>query len=182
MADHGGEKSMTEHGEDALHSVPLDKTSIDGRSGFAEEVHYGSSGWRSFLSSPYVLGAALLASMGGFSYGYDQGVISLILVMPAFHSQYPQTDPSAAHYGFNTGFMTGMLVLGGFVGCMFYPKIADLISRKWALTVAVVFFDVGAIIQTAAPNYAALVVGRAIGGIGVGTLAMVRRSIASGGA
>lgn len=138
----------------------------------AEEVHYGQSGARAFLSSPYVFGAALLASMGGFSYGYDQGVISLILVMPQFRDQYPEVAPSHPHSGFNTGFMTGMLLLGGFLGCLFYPYVADRLSRKWALSMAVVFFDVGAIIQTVAPNYGTLVAGRAIGGIGVGTLAM----------
>lgn len=42
----------------------------------------------------------------------DQGVISLILVMPQFHEQYPETAPGAARYGFNVGFMTGMLELG----------------------------------------------------------------------
>jgi sugar porter (SP) family MFS transporter len=138
----------------------------------AEEVHYGQAGVKAFLSSPYVFGAALLASMGGFSYGYDQGVISLILVMPQFRTQYPQVDAAARHYGFNTGFMTGMLLLGGFLGCLCYPYVADKLSRKWALSIAVAFFDVGAIIQTAAPDYGTLVAGRAIGGIGVGTLAM----------
>lgn len=38
----------------------------------AEEVHYGYSGMRGILKSPYVFGAALLASMGGFSYGYGK--------------------------------------------------------------------------------------------------------------
>lgn len=52
------------------------------------------------------------------------------------------------------------------------PKLCDKISRKWALSVVVVIFNIGAIIQTASPNYAALVVGRTIGGIGVGTLAL----------
>jgi MFS family permease len=139
----------------------------------AEQVHYGQyTGAKAVLTSPYVFGAALLASMGGFSYGYDQGVISLILVMPQFLEQYPEVSASNPHQGFNTGFMTGMLLLGGFVGCLFYPYVADKLSRKWALSVAVIFFDVGAIIQTAAPNYGTLVAGRAIGGIGVGTLAM----------
>lgn len=68
--------------------------------------------------------------------------------------------------------MTAMLELGAFVGCLFFPAIADRISRKWGLTVATVFFVVGAIIQTAAPDYNTLVAGRFIGGIGVGTLAM----------
>lgn len=102
----------------------------------------------------------------------DQGVISLILVMPQFQNTYPECHPDADNYGFNTGFMTGMLVLGGFLGCLFFPYLADKISRKMALTVAVIFFDVGAIIQTVAPNYGTLVAGRAIGGIGVGTLAL----------
>lgn len=92
--------------------------------------------------------------------------------MPQFRAQFPQVDPSAPHYGFDTGFMTGMLLLGGFVGCLVYPYAADRLSRKWALSLAVVFFDVGAVIQTASHDYGTLVAGRAIGGIGVGTLAM----------
>jgi hypothetical protein len=36
----------------------------------AEEAHYGPSGVKAFFSSPFVFGAAMLASMGGFSYGY----------------------------------------------------------------------------------------------------------------
>ena len=92
--------------------------------------------------------------------------------MPQFQEAYPECHPDAPNYGFNTGFMTGMLLLGGFLGCLFYPYIADKFSRKIALTIAVVFFDVGAIIQTAAPNYGTLIAGRTIGGIGVGTLAM----------
>jgi MFS-type transporter involved in bile tolerance (Atg22 family) len=43
-----------------------------------------------------------------------------------------------------------MLLLGAFVGCIFMPFLADKISRKWALTVVVVIFDIGAIIQTSA--------------------------------
>ncbi|KAL4893488.1 general substrate transporter [Aspergillus ambiguus] len=128
---------------------------------------YGPDGVRGLVSSGYVLGAACLASLGGFSFGYDQGVISIINVMPQFHGAIPQAGTD-----FGKGFMTGMLLLGAFIGCIFMPYLADKISRKWALTVVVVIFDIGAIIQTAAQNYGMLVVGRTIGGIGVGTLAM----------
>lgn len=65
-----------------------------------------------------------------------------------------------------------MLELGAFIGCLFLPYLADRISRKWSLSLATTFFTIGAIIQTASQNYAALVAGRFIGGIGVGTLAM----------
>ena len=92
--------------------------------------------------------------------------------MPQFHQQFPKTAPNAPHYGFNVGFMTGMLELGAFVGCLFYPYLADRISRKWGLSVATAFFCLGGVIQTAASEYGTLVAGRFIGGIGVGTLAM----------
>ncbi|KAF4242120.1 hypothetical protein CNMCM8980_000448 [Aspergillus fumigatiaffinis] len=95
--------------------------------------------------------------------------------MEQFHHAYP-----FAASAFGTEFMTAMLLLGAFVGCIFMPYVADRFSRKWALMVVVVIFDIGAILQTAAPNYAALVAGRFIGGIGVGTLAMMVTATALG--
>lgn len=133
-----------------------------------ESIRYGPDGIRGIFGSSYVFGASFLASMGGFSFGYDQGVISVINVMSQFHSTFPR-----ANTDFGKVFMTGMLLLGAFFGCLFMPYLADKISRKRALTVVVVIFNIGAIMQTAAHNYPTLVAGRAIGGIGVGTLAMV---------
>ncbi|KAK2021199.1 general substrate transporter [Colletotrichum zoysiae] len=130
-------------------------------------ISYGPTGLRGILQSPYVFSAALIASMGGFSFGYDQGVISIINVMPQFHRVFPE-----AKSGFGKGFMTGMLELGAFIGCVFMPWLADTISRKRALSAVVVVFNIGAILQTAAVNYEMLVLGRTIGGIGVGALAM----------
>jgi MFS family permease len=51
--------------------------------------------------------------------------------------------------------------------------IAEKISRKYSICVAVCIFVVGSVLQTAAQDYAMLVVGRLIGGIGVGMLSMV---------
>ncbi|CAG7560632.1 unnamed protein product [Fusarium equiseti] len=115
------------------------------------EISYDNNGLTGIIRSPYIFGAALLASFGGFSFGYDQGL---------------------ARYGFNTGFMSGMLEFGAFVGCLFFPLLADQYSHKYGLAVATAFFCVGAIIQIAAHNYGTLVAGRTIGGVGVGTLAM----------
>lgn len=38
----------------------------------AEEVEYGAGGVKGLAENPYVFGAAFLASLGGFSFGYDQ--------------------------------------------------------------------------------------------------------------
>ncbi|KAL4877970.1 general substrate transporter [Aspergillus karnatakaensis] len=153
----------------AMHAEHADETAL---ATLSAQVRYDNGEVKDLIRSPYVFGAAMLASFGGFSFGYDQGVISLILVMTQFRETYPETSPDSSRYGFHVGFMTAMLELGAFVGCLFFPSIADRISRKRGLTVATVFFVIGAIIQTAAPNYEALVAGRFVGGIGVGTLAM----------
>lgn len=155
----------------------------------AEEVAYGPSGVRGLASNPFVFGAAFLASLGGFSFGYDQaqplpnllntaptnpsqGVISIINVMPQFHTAYPRLDPDASSAAFWKGFMTGMLELGAFLGCFFFPALADRISRKWALSIVAFIFIIGAIMQTAAPDFGTLVAGRTITGVGVGTMAL----------
>ncbi|KAJ0383587.1 hypothetical protein COL922a_010204 [Colletotrichum nupharicola] len=134
----------------------------------AESIPYGPSGVRGIFSSgPYMLSAAFLASLGGFSFGYDQGVMGILNVLPQFHAVIPEADNE-----FNKGFTTGMLLLGAFIGCWFYPYISDRWSRKKALLLSSIIFCIGGVIQTAAYNYATVVVGRTIGGIGTGTLAL----------
>lgn len=158
-----------EHDEDAipgLHYQTVDPH-VD-----TDAISYGPSGVKGLFCSKYVFGAATLASLGGFSMGYDMGVISIINVMEPFHQAFPKAETS-----FGKGLMTGMLLLGAFIGCIFMSYLSDRISRKWAITAMVVAFDIGAILQTAAVNYDMLVAGRFIGGIGVGTLAMVSRTL-----
>lgn len=70
-----------------------------------EHIAYGPGGVRGLFTSPYVVAAAFLASLGGFSFGYDQGVIAVINVMPQFHATYPRVDPSSSGAAFWKGFM-----------------------------------------------------------------------------
>ena len=67
--------------------------------------------------------------------------------MEQFRTAFPETHPGHNRYGFNVGFMTGMLELGAFLGCLFLPYVSDRISRKYALTMATAFFTFGGIIQ-----------------------------------
>ncbi|KAI0419725.1 general substrate transporter [Xylaria grammica] len=131
------------------------------------DLEYGPTGIKAILQSPYVSGAAALASLGGFSFGYDQGVISIILTMEQFLTVFPRVRTA-----FGSSLMTSLLLVGAFVGCLFMPYLADKISRKYAIVAVVVIFTVGAIIQTAAYNYTTISIGRAIGGLGTGTLAL----------
>lgn len=42
-----------------------------------EKLHYGEPGLKGLVASPYVFGAAFLASMGGFSFGYGEAPMCL---------------------------------------------------------------------------------------------------------
>ncbi|RGP63525.1 hypothetical protein FSPOR_8578 [Fusarium sporotrichioides] len=134
---------------------------------------YGPSGFRGLLSSPYVAACAAFSAIGGLLFGYDQGVISVTLVMDHFLERFPEVSDDAPGAGFKKGLMTAMITLGAFIGAINQGWIADWISRKRSLMVAVVIFTIGSTLQTAAVSYPMLVVGRFIGGIGIGQLSMV---------
>lgn len=63
-----------------------------------------------------------------------------------------------------------MIELGALVGAMLAGFVADKFSRRGAIRTGVVFFIIGSAIQTGSISYDMLVVGRLIGGIGIGFL------------
>ena len=79
----------------------------------------------------------------------------------------------ASGAGFWKGLLTAMIELGALIGAFNQGWVADKISRKYSIVVAVCIFIVGSILQTASFNYSMLVVARLIGGIGIGMLSMV---------
>lgn len=77
---------------------------------------YTKSGIRGLFSSKYVFLCALFATMGGVLFGYDQGVVSITLVMPQFLEEFPEVSPDDPGAGFKKGLMTAILELGAFIG------------------------------------------------------------------
>jgi len=95
--------------------------------------------------------------------------MSIILVMPRFLADFPEVDSAvSASAGFHKGLMTAMLELGAFLGAILVGFVADRYSRKASIGVGLAWFTVGSIIQTASFEYATLVAGRTIGGVGIG--------------
>lgn len=139
-----------------------------------ETIVYGKSGIRGMTRNRYVVLCAMFASMGGLLFGYDQGVISVILTLPVFQERFTHLNPAYySNYSFYKGLMTAMIELGAFIGAANQGWIADKYSRKYSIMIAVVWFIVGSVIQTAAVDYAMLVVGRLIAGVALGMLSMV---------
>lgn len=97
--------------------------------------------------------------------------MSVTLVMPGFLKQFPEVDPAVtSSASLNKGVMTALLELGAFIGALMAGFTADRWSRKVAIAVGVVWFIIGSVLQTASYGLAQLIVGRFIGGIGVGVL------------
>ncbi|KAA8576647.1 hypothetical protein EYC84_006735 [Monilinia fructicola] len=132
---------------------------------------YVTGGFRGIIASPHVAGAAILSAIGGLLFGYDQGVVSVVLVMESFLVDFPRIGPHSS--GFWKGLLTAMIELGALVGALNQGWIADKYSRKYSIIIAVAIFLVGSILQTAAKSFDMLIVARLVGGIGIGMLSMV---------
>ncbi|KUJ06557.1 sugar transporter [Mollisia scopiformis] len=120
------------------------------------------------LQNPYVFMTCLFASLGCMMYGYDQGVMGSILVMQNFEAHFPSLTGSTIQ-----GWLVSALELGAWAGALFCGYLADKISRKYSMLVAVIIFTIGTGLQTGAQNPAMLFGGRVVGGIGIGMFSMV---------
>ncbi|TVY47770.1 MFS glucose transporter [Lachnellula occidentalis] len=126
------------------------------------------NGLRGMLANPYVFSTCLFASLGCMMYGYDQGVMGSILVMQNFQAHFPTLTGSSIQ-----GWLVASLELGAWAGALLNGYLADKISRKYSMLVAVIVFTIGTGLQTGAQNPAMLFAGRVIGGIGIGMFSMV---------
>ncbi|KAJ4481051.1 MFS monosaccharide transporter [Lentinula aciculospora] len=124
---------------------------------------YGSKGLAGLAHNRYALLCAIFASIGGLSFGYDQGVIANVLVMKDFMTRWPISP-------LEEGFMTAVLELGALIGALCAGIFADNYSRRFSMFVSCVIFCIGSAFQCGAQTLLHLFIGRAIGGVGVGAL------------
>ncbi|KAF7902992.1 hypothetical protein EAF00_002894 [Botryotinia globosa] len=107
-------------------------------------------GLMGMLKNPYVFLTCLFASLGCTMYGYDQGVMSPILVMENFENEFPTLTSSTLQ-----GWLVASLELGAY------------------MMVAVLIFTLATGLQTGAQNPSYFFAGRIIGGVGIGMFSMV---------
>ena len=56
---------------------------------YSYSYRYGPTGLAGLLANTYALRCAVFASIGGLTFGYDQGVIANVLVMEDFVTRWP---------------------------------------------------------------------------------------------
>lgn len=87
--------------------------------------------------------------------------------------EYDPLDPNASQT--KKGWLTSILELGAWLGTLLSGFLAEAISRKYGILVAVSVFVVGVIIQVTSivGGHNSILAGRFITGMGVGSLAMI---------
>ncbi|KAF7948333.1 uncharacterized protein EAE97_003744 [Botrytis byssoidea] len=135
----------------------------------------GASGPAALVKNFRVFSIALFACIGGLLYGYNQGVFSGVLTMNSFMSHmgnYDSTDPADQS---RKGWLTSVLELGAWLGALLSGFMAEALSRKYGILIATAVFIIGVIVQATAisAGHSAILGGRFITGMGVGSLSMI---------
>ncbi|KAL5522837.1 hypothetical protein ACEPAG_8855 [Sanghuangporus baumii] len=116
---------------------------------------------------------ALLASMGGFIFGFDTGQISDILLMDDFLNRFATCDSNGSCHFTNvrSGLIVALLSIGTLFGALLGAPTADFFGRRNAMSLECGVFIIGVIIQiTSFHAWYQFAIGRLVAGFGVGAL------------
>ena len=111
------------------------------------------------MNRGYLIGLALVASLGGLLFGFDTAVIS-------------GTVESVTNQFGLTPLLEGWFASSALVGCILGAAISgylgDRYGRRPVLIVSALLFFVSAVASALAPDFQMLVIARVVGGAGVG--------------
>ncbi|KAF4972877.1 hypothetical protein FSARC_648 [Fusarium sarcochroum] len=137
-------------------------------------------GNRSFTINGAACGAealvlALITSLGGFLFGYDTGEISAMLLFRDFVDRFAQEHEDGTKYWVPAiqGILVSLMSIGCLIGALVGSYTADWYGRRKSLSIFVVVFLLGNVIQiTAMYSWVHMMIGRLIAGLGVGALSI----------
>ncbi|MEP4095838.1 sugar porter family MFS transporter [Reichenbachiella sp.] len=112
----------------------------------------------------YIILITLVATLGGFLFGFDSGVING--TVKGLESAFEAKD-------IGSGFNVASMLLGCAVGAYFAGRLADKFGRKSMLIIAAVFFIISAWGSGIATSSMEFIVYRIIGGLAVGAASVM---------
>ena len=114
--------------------------------------------------TPLVALVTFTSWCGFLLFGFDNGVFSGLLVLPWYIDQFGHPDAAL------TGALNAMYNVGGFLGGVVCFFIGRWLGRRRTILLGLLATAVGAIIQCTSLTVAQLIVGRILGGTGVGMM------------
>jgi SP family sugar:H+ symporter-like MFS transporter len=112
----------------------------------------------------FVFAIVAVATIGGFMFGYDSGVING--TQDGLQQAFSLTR-------FETGFNVAAILVGCAVGAFIAGRLADLIGRRTVMIIAAILFVVSALAAGGAPSSVIFIVARFVGGLGVGAASVL---------
>ncbi len=105
-----------------------------------------------------------VATIGGFMFGYDSGVIN---------GTQDGLEAAFNLSALGTGFNVGAILLGCAFGAFAAGRLADAVGRRTVMQIAAVMFIISAVWAGAADSSAHFIIARFIGGLGVGAASVL---------
>ncbi|ESQ50598.1 hypothetical protein EUTSA_v10022657mg [Eutrema salsugineum] len=112
----------------------------------------------------FACGCAIVASIISIIFGYDTGVMSGAQIFIRKDLKINDTKIEV---------LMGILNLCALVGSLTAGKTSDVIGRRYTIALSSMIFLVGSVLMGYGPNYAVLMIGRCIAGVGVGFALMI---------
>ncbi|CUS23491.1 LAQU0S10e01640g1_1 [Lachancea quebecensis] len=137
------------------------------------EDQLASKGSKDFV---FVSMCCLMVAFGGFVFGWDTGTISGFVNQTDFLRRFGQHRKDGSHYLSNvrTGLIVGIFNIGCAIGGIVLGKLGEIYGRRLGLSIVVVIYSVGIIIQIASiDKWYQYFIGRIISGLGVGAITIL---------
>lgn len=139
----------------------------------------GPTGLKGLLATSKTSSIACFAALGGFVYGYNQGMFGQILTMQSFANRlepfYSLDTNSSTGTATERGLLTAILELGAWIGVLFNGWLADAVGRRVATVIAAAVFTLGVIVQACTQPHGKdyILAGRFVTGLGVGAFSLL---------
>ena len=105
-----------------------------------------------------------VATIGGFMFGYDSGVIN---------GTQEGLEKAFDLSKLGTGFNVGAILIGCAVGAFAAGRLSDRLGRRGVMRIAAILFLISALLAGAAPSSIAFICARLLGGLGVGAASVL---------
>lgn len=115
-------------------------------------------------STLYIIGITIVATIGGFLFGFDSGAINGTVegLQKAFSSDTA-----------GTGFSVASILLGCAVGAYFAGRLADKHGRRAIMIISAVLFIISAATTGAAHSIIEFIIARLVTGLGIGAVSIL---------